>query len=95
MNGGINGNGRRGGCHYASHPVLAPIGTASGIVMWEEPHIRMVKYSEWVHYEGIQLDVFERLLAVLPESGRRVFPAPAGGDVQALRQRAPDTAAQA
>ena len=41
--------------------------------------------TAWVAYEGIQSDIFEHLLAVLPEFGLRVFQQPTGGDVQALR----------
>jgi miniconductance mechanosensitive channel len=48
--------------------------------------------TAWVSYEGIQSDIFEHLLAVLPEFGLRVFQAPAGSDVQALMQPTPTTA---
>jgi miniconductance mechanosensitive channel len=41
--------------------------------------------TAWVAYEGIQSDIFEHLLAVLPEFGLRVFQQPTGSDVQALR----------
>lgn len=38
----------------------------------------------WVGYEGTQADIFDHLLAILPEFGLRVFQQPAGGDVRAL-----------
>lgn len=38
----------------------------------------------WVDYEGIQSDVFDHVLAVIPEFGLRVFQNPAGSDVAAL-----------
>ncbi len=41
--------------------------------------------TAWITYEGIQSDIFEHLLAVLPDFGLRVFQQPAGADVQALR----------
>ncbi len=39
----------------------------------------------WVEYERIQSDVFDHVLAVIPQFGLRVFQSPSGGDVQALR----------
>jgi miniconductance mechanosensitive channel len=44
--------------------------------------------TAWIAYEGIQSDIFEHLLAVLPEFGLRVFQQPTGADVQALREAA-------
>ena len=41
--------------------------------------------TAWIRYEGIQSDIFEHLLAVLPDFGLRVFQQPTGTDVQALR----------
>lgn len=38
----------------------------------------------WTEYEGIQSDVFDHVLAVIPEFGLRVFQNPAGSDVAAL-----------
>lgn len=38
----------------------------------------------WVDYEGIQSDVFDHVLAAIPEFGLRVFQNPAGSDVAAL-----------
>jgi miniconductance mechanosensitive channel len=34
----------------------------------------------WAQYEGIQADIFDHLLAILPEFGLRVFQAPGGAD---------------
>ncbi len=39
----------------------------------------------WVDYEGIQSDVFDLVLAVIPEFGLRVFQNPSGEDVASLR----------
>ena len=39
----------------------------------------------WVDYEGIQSDVFDHVLAVIPEFGLRVFQNPSGEDVASLR----------
>ncbi len=38
----------------------------------------------WVQYEGIQADIFDHLLAILPEFGLRVFQSPSGNDFRAL-----------
>jgi miniconductance mechanosensitive channel len=42
----------------------------------------------WVTYEGIQSDIFDHLLAIMPEFGLRVFQNPSGMDLQALRASA-------
>lgn len=39
----------------------------------------------WVAYEGIQSDIFDHLLAVVPEFGLRVFQHPSGADMRGLR----------
>ena len=36
--------------------------------------------TEWARYEGIQADLFDHLIAVLPEFGLRAFQQPAGSD---------------
>ncbi|HYG12608.1 MAG TPA: mechanosensitive ion channel family protein [Methylophilaceae bacterium] len=41
--------------------------------------------TAWVAYEGIQSDIFDHLLAILPEFGLRVFQNPSGADLQSLR----------
>lgn len=38
--------------------------------------------TRWVVYEGVQSDIFDHLLAVLPEFGLRVFQAPSGHDLR-------------
>jgi len=38
---------------------------------------------DWVAYEGIQSDIFDHLLAIVPEFGLRVFQQPTGQDFQA------------
>lgn len=40
---------------------------------------------EWVVYEGIQSDVFDHVLAVIPQFGLKVFQNPTGSDFAALR----------
>ena len=39
---------------------------------------------EWVAYEGIQSDVFDHVLAVVPTFDLRVFQNPSGSDVERL-----------
>jgi len=41
--------------------------------------------QDWVRYEGIQSDIFDHILAILPEFGLRAFQSPTGHDVAALR----------
>ena len=36
--------------------------------------------TSWIPYEHIQADVFEHLLAMLPEFGIKAFQAPSGSD---------------
>jgi miniconductance mechanosensitive channel len=36
--------------------------------------------TEWVSYEGLQADIFDHLIAILPEFGLRAFQEPAGTD---------------
>lgn len=49
--------------------------------------------TAWAEYEGIQSDIFDHLLAILPEFGLRVFQSPSGHDMRemgaALRPPAP------
>ena len=40
--------------------------------------------TRWVDYEAIQGDLFDHLLAILPEFGLRVFQAPGGADMRGL-----------
>lgn len=50
---------------------------------------------DWMSYERIQSEVFDHVLAVIPEFGLRVFQSPSGGDVRALAAngaRIPDAA---
>ncbi|MDX9874911.1 MAG: mechanosensitive ion channel family protein, partial [Spongiibacteraceae bacterium] len=53
--------------------------------------------TAWVIYEGIQGDIFDHLLAILPEFGLRVFQQPSGADVRlaASNSSAPRAAALA
>lgn len=41
--------------------------------------------TRWAFYEGIQSDIFDHLLAILPEFGLHVFQAPSGTDVVNMR----------
>jgi miniconductance mechanosensitive channel len=36
----------------------------------------------WTQYEAIQSDIFDHLLAILPEFGLRVFQHPSGADMR-------------
>ncbi|HRE44702.1 MAG TPA: mechanosensitive ion channel [Terricaulis sp.] len=49
--------------------------------------------TAWGEYEGIQADIFDHLLAILPEFGLRVFQEPSGRDIEQLR--GPERAAHA
>lgn len=40
--------------------------------------------QRWVYYESIQADIFDHILAVIPEFELRVFQSPTGGDIQRL-----------
>lgn len=40
----------------------------------------------WTQYEAIQSDIFDHLLAILPEFGLRVFQHPSGGDMRDWRE---------
>lgn len=46
----------------------------------------------WVDYEQVQGEVFDHLLAVVPELGLRLYQSPAGHDVQQLAARPADAA---
>ena len=41
--------------------------------------------KDWVPYEGVQADVFDHVLAIVPEFGLRVFQNPSGEDLKELR----------
>lgn len=43
--------------------------------------------NRWVEFEEIQSDIFDHMLAVLPEFGLRPFQAPAGADIEKLSGR--------
>jgi miniconductance mechanosensitive channel len=42
--------------------------------------------TAWAKYEGLQSDLFDHILAVLPEFGLRAFQRPTGDDVQSVRR---------
>ncbi len=42
------------------------------------------KDQAWANYEGIQSDIFDHVLAVLPEFDLRVFQNPTGADFHSL-----------
>lgn len=44
--------------------------------------------TRWVNYEGIQGDIFDHIMAIVPEFGLRVFQEPAGHDFSAFAARA-------
>ena len=41
--------------------------------------------TAWAEYEGIQGDIFDHLIAIVPEFGLRVFQTPSGADMQSLK----------
>lgn len=43
--------------------------------------------KDWVPYEGVQADVFDHVLAIIPEFDLRVFQNPSGDDLRSLHQR--------
>jgi len=43
--------------------------------------------TRWPKYEAIQADIFDHILAVLPEFGLRVFQEPTGYDINQLRRK--------
>ena len=53
------------------------------------------KDQRWVFYENIQSDIFDHLLAILPEFGLKVYQRPSSGDFQylagAMEGKAPQT----
>ncbi len=44
--------------------------------------------TDWIAYEDIQADLFDRILAMIPEFGLRVFQEPAGSDLESFGERA-------
>lgn len=42
--------------------------------------------TRWAVYEGVQSDIFDHLLTVVPEFGLRVYQAPTGHDLRSLRE---------
>jgi miniconductance mechanosensitive channel len=45
------------------------------------------KDQAWTKYEAIQADIFDHILAIMPEFGLRVFQDPTGGDFQNLAKK--------
>ncbi len=43
--------------------------------------------KDWIPYEGVQADVFDHVLAIIPEFGLRVFQSPSGADLQRLAEK--------
>jgi miniconductance mechanosensitive channel len=48
--------------------------------------ICFAKATAWADYEAIQADIFDHLLAIVPEFGLRLFQRPAGTDMYALHK---------
>ncbi len=42
--------------------------------------------TRWSAYEGIQADIFDHVLAIIPEFGLKVYQRPAGGDMGAIAE---------
>ena len=45
----------------------------------------------WGHYEAIQADIFDHILAVVPQFGLKVFQNPTGEDFGKIAGNAPNT----
>jgi miniconductance mechanosensitive channel len=45
------------------------------------------KNKEWVEYESIQADIFDHILAIIPEFDLRVFQSPSGNDIKDLGEK--------
>jgi miniconductance mechanosensitive channel len=43
---------------------------------------------DWIRYEEIQSDIFDHLLAVIPEFGLKIFQSPTGKDFETLGKNA-------
>ena len=46
--------------------------------------------TEWADYEGVQADIFDHLLAIVPEFGLRIYQQPAGSDLRLLTLHGPN-----
>lgn len=42
------------------------------------------KDTRWAIYEGIQADIFDHILAIIPEFGLRYYQKPSGGDLSSF-----------
>ncbi len=42
------------------------------------------KTTAWKEYESIQSDIFDHLLAIIPEFGLKVYQAPSGSDLKQI-----------
>ena len=47
------------------------------------------KDTAWISYEDIQADLFDRIIAMVPEFGLRLYQQPAGSDLARLAQAVP------
>ena len=45
---------------------------------------------DWVTYEGIQSDIFDHIIAIVPEFGLKIFQTPSGQDLEAAVTRYAD-----
>ena len=48
--------------------------------------------TAWKDYEAIQSDIFDHLIAIVPEFGLRVYQAPSGADFRQFTARSADQA---
>jgi miniconductance mechanosensitive channel len=44
-----------------------------------------VNDTAWVNYEGIQADIFDHIIATVPEFGLRIYQNPSGNDIKGIR----------
>jgi miniconductance mechanosensitive channel len=45
------------------------------------------KDQRWSFYESIQADIFDHIMAVIPQFGLRVYQSPTGDDITTLAER--------
>jgi len=77
--------------YLRQHPMVHPGMTLLVRQLQPGPHglpIEIYVFSrdtDWIRYEDFQSDIFDHILAMLPEFGLRVFQSPGGGDVRSLK----------
>ena len=81
--------------YLSSHPMCNPNLTLLVRQLQSSPDglpIEIYFFSRdqvWAHYEDIQSDIFDHLLAILPEFGLKAFQHPGGADIRAVVDQIP------